>query len=80
MKKEKESIKYKDIFIEKELDKAIEESSSFENFWNSNKSILIEYAEKATGEQIDSLEPLLTIDYVRDLAQEYWYDYIKHSK
>jgi len=60
--------------MSKQLDKAVEEAENFESFWNNNKPLLIEYAEKQTGETISGLEPLLTIDGVRVIAQEYWED------
>ena len=44
-------------------------------FLHKNKDRLIEYTELHTGESISGLEPLLTIEMVKEIAQEIWNEY-----
>ena len=60
--------------LDKQLDEAMKQAKDFEDFFNNNKSILIEHAELSTGESMEGQEPLLTIDAVKEIAQECWDD------
>jgi len=67
----------KKTFEENELALAITKAKNFEDFFQTNKEMLITYAENQTGERFNGLEPLLDIDTVRDIAQEFWEDYTR---
>ena len=58
-----------ELVIIKEI---IRKTDNFQDFWQNNRVELIEYAEQMTGEQIDGLEPLLTMDEVERLARDLW--------
>jgi len=53
---------------------------NFQEFFEKQKEEFIEIAERQTGEQIDGQEPLLSMDEVINMAQnywdEFWYKYI----
>lgn len=58
--------------LQQQITKAVKRSKNFQNFWENNQPLITEYAEQCTGESTNGREPLLPMEEVRCLAEEWW--------
>lgn len=59
------------------ISQLIKRCSDFQDFWENNQDIIIEYAEACTGEQVRGREPLLPMSEVYKMAKEWWSEEIE---